>query len=193
VNGFKILIQRFDGQLGEKLDALLPLDGMSHLMTETRGGRIAIFSNHFKGGDGSSDANYLARHFERQRVRVVMVKDNIKGAGTTGSTQFDWKDYGTTTDHWVGHKFRGVAAHKESRWEWDEGGDPFPWEETETYKEKRIKDRLTPDMVERYCKHLGIDLFDPDYYSGRAIIVRLKPLPPIGDLGCAEIARYPNQ
>ena len=190
--GFNIPDQRFNHALDTKLDALLPLDRKARLITETRDGRIAIFSNHLNGGDGSTDADYLATHYKRQRVRVVMAEDRPK-MGSLGSTQFGWADWGTKIDHWVGHAFRYVGATKESRWVWDDGGEPFVWEEVEAYKEKRIRDRLTPEMVERYCAHLGIDLFDPDYYSGRAMIVRLNPPPHIGDPSYAEIANYPNQ
>ena len=191
--GFNIPDQRFNQALDSKLDTLLPLDRMARLITETRDGRIAIFANYRTGSDGSPDADYLADYYKRQRVRVVMVKDDIRGTGTIGSTQFDWIDCGAKIDHWMGHKFRSVAAHKEGRWEWHENGEPFPWEETETYKEKRIKDRLTPEMVERYCSQFGIDLFDPDYYAGRAVLVRLKPPARAGDPGFAEIEHYPNQ
>jgi hypothetical protein len=190
---FKILIQNTDGGLALKLDQLLPLDMNMRLMSEISDGRIAIFANFYHGGDGSPDANYLAHNFARERTRVVMAKDESNRGGPIGSTQFDWIDYGAKTDHWVGYKYRSIAAHKESRWEWHEGGDAFPWEETETYKAKRIKDRLTPDMVERYCLHLGIDLFDPDYYGGRGVIVRLAPPPARDDPRMQNIARYPNQ
>ena len=66
---------------------------------------------------------------------------------------------------------RAIAAHKESRWEFSANGEPLPFEETEQYQAKRIKDRLTFEMVERYCRHLGIELFDPEFYAGDAYII----------------------
>jgi hypothetical protein len=174
--GWTAPISQVNCGLPEKLHMLLPLDCQKRLLTETSDGKIAMFSN-FPHGDGSSEAAYLANEFKRERFRFVGVKGGKTGAlEQIGSTQFDWTDYSTKTDHWVGHPFRNIAAHKESRWEWHENGEPFPWEEFETYKERRIKDRLTPAMVERYCRHFGIELFDPDYYAGRATLITMAPV-----------------
>lgn len=193
MNGFKMPVQHIDGPLSDKLDALLPLDSWARLMTQTRDGRIAIFAN-FGQYDGSSDAPYLANYFKRDVLRVAMTKSRKwRDTNLTESTQFGWQDYGTKTDHWVGHKFRGISATKEDRWTWHEGGTPFPWEETEAYTAKRIKDRFTPEMLERYAKHMGVDLLDPEYYSGRAVITRLKPLPDPSESWYDLIAHYPNQ
>jgi hypothetical protein len=196
VNGFKMPVRHMDGPLAPKLDALLPLDSRGRLMTETRDGRIAIFAN-FGGSNGSSDADYLAQHFGRDNLRVVLGKARkYEGNALMNrlpSVQFDWAGYGRKSDHWLGYEFRSIAAHMESRWEWHEHGTPFPWEETEAYTAKRIKDRLTPEMVERYAKHMGIDLLDPDYYSGRAVVVRIGPLPAADSPTMALRWHYPNQ
>jgi hypothetical protein len=193
VYGFKMPVQYLDGPFAAMLDALVPLDSRARLMAETRDGRIAIFAN-FSQFDGSSDSRYLARYFKRQRWSVTMsqVRKSEK-INALPSTQFNWTDFGTKVDGNGWHVGRSIAAHKESRWEWHEHGTPFPWEETEAYTAKRIKDRLTPEMVERYAKHMGIDLFDPDYYSGRAVIVRIGPLPRADDPYLDMIAKYPNQ
>lgn len=65
---------------------------------------------------------------------------------------------------------RGVAAHFESRWEWEEWGDRLPFEESEQYSARRIRDRLTPEMVGRYCQALGVDVFNPDFYGPEAVL-----------------------
>lgn len=163
--------------LTEKLDLLLPLDGQKRLLTETADGKIAVFSN-MPHGDGSSDAAYLAAVFKKVRIMVTMTTPGMVGeVEKLGSTQFGWEDYGNNVRQKPGgQKHRSISAHKESRWEWHEGGDPFPWEEFETYKERRIKDRMTPEMVERYCRHFGIELFDPDYYAGRATLISFHPM-----------------
>lgn len=67
-------------------------------------------------------------------------------------------------------------------------GDPFPFEEVGQYQARRIKDRLTPEMVERYCSHFGIDLFNPDFYSGRACIFKTQMHP-----DSPKLLQFPNQ
>ena len=115
-------------------------------------------SNDFR----NSDPRYLCKTLGIREVSVVMVKD-IPNA-QPGSTQFVYMDgtraekIGTPTDYYYKIPGRYVLAHRESRWEFVEQGEPFPFEEVEQYQARRIKDRLTPEMVERYCSHLGIDL-----------------------------------
>lgn len=93
-----------------------------------------------------------------------------------GSTQFSYSDGSrakkivSETGYYYEVLGHYIAAHRESRWEFVEQGEPFPFEEVEQYQARRIKDRLTPEMVERYCGHLGIALFNPDFYSGRACV-----------------------
>lgn len=195
MGGWDAPIENVNCKLTEKLELLLPLDGQKRLLTETADGRVAFLVN-MPHGDGSSDAAHMATVFKRVRVSVTLVKDGKTGTLTRiGATHFLWEDYGNNRSQKPGgQKRRHLGAHKESRWEWYEGGDPFPWEEFETYKEKRIKHRLTPEMVERYCGHLGIDLFDPDYYAGRATLITLRPTSMLVnyDPGRAYPQFYPN-
>jgi hypothetical protein len=193
-NDWKMPLIPIQGSFSDKLDALLPLDRQARLLTETADGRLAVFCN-FSQTNGSTDADYLAHSFKLEKIDFTLAKDGNNGAiSGIGSTQMNWVDYNSDViDGWRYTRSRYIAAHKESRWEWHESGTPFPWEETEAYTAKRIKDRLTPEMVERYAKHMGIDLFDPDYYSGRAVIVRIAPLPAADDPAMALISHYPNQ
>jgi hypothetical protein len=184
---WKVPLVPVQGSLANKLDALLPLDSQARLLTETADGQLAVFCN-FSQTNGSSDAKYLARQFKLTETRVVLADGKRNGnIESTDSVQFDITDYAApVVDGWR-PAGRSVAAHKESRWEWHEHGPPYPFEDLEAYKAKRIKDRLTPEMVEAYCNHLGIALFDPDYYCGKAVITRIRDVLP------GALLKYPNQ
>ena len=52
-----------------------------------------------------------------------------------------------------------------------------PFEEPEHYKERRIRDRLTDEMLERYCAALGIRLFDKAFYGPSGFLVTVLYLP----------------
>ena len=186
-NGWKVPLITVEGSFIDKLDALLPLDSQARLLVETADGQLAVFCN-FSQTNGSTDARYLATEFKLTETRVVLCKDGKNGKIESGdSVQFCVTDYAApVVDGWR-PAGRYVAAHKESRWEWDEFGPPYPFEDLEAYKAKRIKDRLTPEMVEAYCNHLGIALFDPDYYCGKAVITRIRDVLP------HALPKYPNQ
>jgi hypothetical protein len=118
------------------------------------------------------------------RVRtltVVLVADVPNGQ--PGSVQFELRDGRNASERVTRHGVmyecpaRSVAAHKESRWEFSEHGDRLPFEEVDKYQAKKIKDRLTIEMVERYCSRLGIELFDPDFYVGDGYVIHSYPRP----------------
>jgi hypothetical protein len=58
-------------------------------------------------------------------------------------------------------------------------GDPLPFEKPEYYQARRVRDRFTDAMLEEYCRALGIDLFNENFYGPRFGILRdMRPLPP---------------
>ena len=56
------------------------------------------------------------------------------------------------------------AVNDGGQWVFHEFGDIQPFEETDKYSTKRVKDRFTFDMLKRYLIHLGIDAFNEDFY-----------------------------
>lgn len=44
----------------------------------------------------------------------------------------------------------------DNKWYFGNTGIIIPFEEIEKYKAKKIKDRFTPEMLNRYAQHLGI-------------------------------------
>lgn len=62
-------------------------------------------------------------------------------------------------------QYRSVGLRYElTKWEFDQYGEPLPFEELEVYKTKPVKNRLTPEMIDRYAKQFGIDFFNEDFY-----------------------------
>ena len=60
---------------------------------------------------------------------------------------------------------RSVAVLWDSgRWEYDEYGAALPFEEVDAYKSRRKGDRLTPEMLGRYARALGIRLDEGDSF-----------------------------
>ncbi|WP_241236062.1 hypothetical protein [Eikenella corrodens] len=176
------------------MNSLLPLTLHSPkaMISETQSPWCVYVDNSMQGTDLNSDPRYLCKTLGIREVSVVMVKDIPNDQ--PGSTQFVYMDgtraekIGTPTDYYYKIPGRYVLAHRESRWEFVEQGEPFPFEEIAQYQARRIKDRLTPEMVERYCSHFGIDLFNPDFYSGRACIFERQVHP-----DTPKLLHFPNQ
>ena len=114
--------------------------------------------------------SHLTRVFKARMLVATAIHD-VSG-GRPGSVQFVLID--RTGDQEAG---RAIASHRESRWEFHDRGKPLPFEELTAYSERRTKDRLTFERLGRYCHHMGIDLWDPTFYEGPAMILHTKPFP----------------
>jgi hypothetical protein len=156
------------GCLPKMLDGLLPLASPSDkILVASHGDWATYIQNGFRvvDVDPYSQPGYMAERLRALTVTVVLVED--EPGGQPGSIQFEMKDFRNGRENL---KMRYVLAHKESRWEFESKGEPFPFEDVEQYKARRIKDRLTVGMVEKYCLNFGIHLFDPEYYRDGYII-----------------------
>jgi hypothetical protein len=75
-------------------------------------------------------------------------------------------------------------------WTFSANGIQQPFEETESYKARRIADRLTGEMLERYCKALGISVFDETFYGMKAALINtIQKLPSGAPVMSLEEAR----
>ncbi len=59
---------------------------------------------------------------------------------------------------------RHIMLSDQDKWEFDQSGTPLPFEEVEKYNEKLVRNRFTPEMLQRYLLHYGIDYFNDDFY-----------------------------
>ncbi len=63
------------------------------------------------------------------------------------------------------HEKRLVRVMQDPRWDFYEIGEPFPFEQTEKYKERIKKKRLTNDMILDYAEAMGYDVRNPDFWK----------------------------
>jgi hypothetical protein len=65
------------------------------------------------------------------------------------------------------------------RWEFRAYGKVQPFEQTAQYDAKRLVDRFNSEMLEEYCRALGIDLFSESFYGPHGfLLVTDEPQPP---------------
>lgn len=97
-------------------------------------------------------------------------------------------NYGKTINGWGGGTFsymekgrfiRHLMLSDQDRWQFDQSGEPLPFEDLEKYKEKFARNRFTPEMLDKYLKEFGIDFFNEDFYmplgSKAYIIEEVRP------------------
>lgn len=192
---FPTQVQRseVEADLDTKLELLLPLTSMNDrtLICKTESNWSAYITNGINGGDVHSQPHYLASILKVRSVGIIMVAD-VPG-GQPGSMQFVYRDGTQTKEIMTRHgpyaemPSRSIAAHKESRWEFHAHGEPLPFEDVDRYSAKKIKDRLTTEMIEQYCAALGIHIFDPSFFAGYGCMIK-SHCPP----NARVLEKFPN-
>ncbi len=178
---YEVKFEIVDGSLEKKLLALLPLNGRKTLVTQTKDGGVAYFSNNPITPTVESEPILWCEKFSLRQIWIIF-KD-VQPSDHVGSVQFNYHDYSL-----IPNRKRNVYSYKDGRWSFDQHWEPFPFEDVEAYKARRIKDRLTPVMVERYCQEFGIEPFDPDFYEGKGFVMSMRPYP-----NFPELLKYPNR
>jgi hypothetical protein len=173
--------------LSTALLSLEPLTSPSdrYLLVETSSDWTAIFANGLRVNDVASAIGYLPTVLKCRGVEVGYAPDFSKSNRKNlirkwGSTLFAL--YGPTKTDWL-NRIRHVQVWNDvDGWTFDEGGEVQPFEEPDVYKKRRIADRFTSEMLERYCKALGIELNRDDFYGRRSCAVRTTGQKHRGDL-----------
>ncbi|HEY7364501.1 MAG TPA: hypothetical protein VIE37_10370 [Methylomirabilota bacterium] len=157
-----------NGAFPALLDALLPLTGplTRYVWVPTAAGWTAYFDNFVIGGDPFGPVSYLA-----QQIRCRGVTIGSRAGTDKRGVSVSFSLYGSEPTKWLNLVRAVSAVQDEGRWEWTATGTVQPFEEVERYRQRRVRDRLTPDMLERYCGALGIRPFDESFYGSKGFLV----------------------
>lgn len=154
----------------EVLDDLVPFEApwTRELLMPCGDGWTAYLNNSVNGGDPTAAAAHLAA---QRNVRCVIAGHSVPDGSGHGSTQL-WV-HGPDGEPPLMYE-RTLAAHcEDGRWKWLVSGTPFPFEETERYAARLVRDRLDRDLLLRYLGELGIPAGDDDAY-GPGVVVQQK-------------------
>lgn len=169
--GMQVRCREVAGSLSERLESLLPLlsiDRRRALLLPTRGRWTAYVDNGWRGTDASPVMRFLSRTVGCTGLRAVSIDNTITseklgGRGRHGARILDVYRPGD-----VGHSHtqRSIfAVNDGGRWVFDAAGTPFPFEDTGAYEARKVRDRFTHEMLDRYLRELGIRMFDEDFYQ----------------------------
>jgi hypothetical protein len=160
----------------ECLAALEPLTGGARpreLLVEASEEWTAYFDCSIRGTDAVSAVGHLSQTIGCEGLAVRAVPHiPTPEPGRLGAIQFEM-----FAPHRTGflNYLRTIAVtHDGRRWRFDTWGEAQPFEETAAYAARRVKDRFTSDMLERYCEAVGVHVFDPASYGPRSALVESR-------------------
>lgn len=165
------------GTLEEQFSRLLPLGGGGkHLFLETKSPEwTAAVSDSASGSDLSSMLYF--EYAKKRGIRSVIVVEIPHS--------LDRKSYPEHRGRYGARKFRVTGAGdfgsyvelvNDGKWKFDRGGHIFDFEDTTAYEANRTTDRFTHEMLVSYCRNLGLDPFNEDFYvpNGRGILLDFR-------------------
>ena len=166
-----------EGTLKENLYRLLPLtslDASRSMFVQTSSRWTAYFDNGWRGTDAWGVIGNLARHRTRG-MKVVVDPESFGGVRRlVDSPSVIWEVFGPKqTDFLNVVRKVSVIDQGAGHWEFEQVGQPFPFEDLARYSAKPTKDRFTVDILLEYLKHFDIDLFNENFYSGPAVMIEL--------------------
>lgn len=161
----------------------LTIPGIPRELLVSAGTWTAYFNNSLHGTDAEHKVAYLARTLSCQGLAIRAVPHTIGlpevSDGRYGSVQFLL--FGPLDTDYINYVRTVAAACDGDRWVFVASGTQQPFEEPQAYQARRVRDRFTSEMLERYCQALGVDVFDAEAYGPDAVFFEtdlVLPKPP---------------
>lgn len=189
----RVKVAVIDLALRDALRRLEPLDAGSQrvLFLSTAGPWTACFDNGSRGGNPSTIVGELSRQLKCRGVACGCIPNSLTrgdGAkrGTWGAVKFTL--FGPEPRTFLNIERSVSVVNDAGGWEFNTLGEVQSFEQVDRYATRRIADRLTAEMLEDYCRALGIDLFNEHFYGGAGVISHAYPwfLPRLATTTLAE-------
>ena len=191
-----VKVDAIDLPLAEALRQLEPLDmgAQRVLFLSTSGPWTACFDNGAKGGNPSTIVGELSQRMKIRGLACACIPNTLArrdGAkpGTWGAVKFAL--FAPEKRDFLNVERSVSVANDVGGWQFHSMGKVQPFEQIDRYAAKRVADRLTPELLEDYCRAFGIDLFDADFYGGAGMVTHARPwfLPRLPTVTLAEARR----
>jgi len=165
---FEVVVEG-TGPLEEALARVPPLTAPQvprELLVQVGEEWTAYFNCWILGTDTFSTVAHLAEAGGWQTLRVACVPNTKKRFGAVMLVI-----YGPEPTDWLNRVRLIQLINDGGRWTFDLAGEVQPFEEVEAYGARLKRDRFTPEMLERYCQALGVDVFNAEAYGPKYVLI----------------------
>jgi hypothetical protein len=181
--GDTVAVEYLTGGLTETLPMLEPLIGGARpreLLISASDGWVAYFDCGLHGTDAVSTVGYLSSTIGCQGLAIddaphTAGLPGVKN-GRLGGVQFEL--FGPNQTEFLNYVRAIGVVYDGGRWTFNATGTEQWFEDAAAYRARRVRDRFTSTMLERYCKAMDLDVFNPASYGPRAALIRSpRPTP----------------
>ena len=167
------------GGLEEMLRLLPPLTSVEarrFSFASTHSGWVAYFDNGHRGTDCAPPMSYLAQTIGCRAIRATAVPHHPpnkmrdgRWRGRYGAVIFEL--YGAEVKNYSNTRRSVAVVNDGGQWTFDQFGEPLPFEHTERYDARRLRDRFDFAALAALLKGLGVAPFDPAFYGDDGIVI----------------------
>ena len=163
------------GDLSTLVPYLEPLTGGSRpreLLIEAGRTWTAYLDCSIRGTDAVSTVGYLSRTVPCQGVAIRSaphIAANGSRPARVGAVQFEL--FGPLSTEFLNYVRTVSVTFSGSKWQFSATGTEQAFEEISAYRSNRVRDRFTSEMLERYCRAIGIDPFVGESYGPNAVLL----------------------
>lgn len=150
--------------LADAFEALPPLSAEKRrrLFVATRSGWTACFQSGIDGSDPFPTTSYISTEF----LGVLGMRACRSPAGARWPAVI-WEVYAPVELGGLPplcYRRSLCVANDGGRWVFEQSGEPFDFERTETYSLPRKRDRFTPELLDEYLAHFDLQPFSDSFY-----------------------------
>jgi hypothetical protein len=136
------------------------------------GGWTAYFDSGGNGTDAGPPVGVLAERIGCQGLVATAVPNirRVSGVQLRRYGQVMWQLFGPLDGHFLNY-VRTIGLTNDGVWHFDLVGTEQAFEETDAYAATNVRHRFTSEMLERYCREIGIDVFNENFYGPECVLV----------------------
>ncbi len=173
--GFRTRRHDADAGLAQAATLLLPLTQTPYgrnLLVGTHSAKwTAYFDAGLDGGDPRGAVSVLGRRLGAPYVVVYAIPfrdDPDAIPGVHGAVQWEYSPDGSGTNQRAVALVEGEGS---SRFHFEAWGPVQAWETPDAYTARQKRKRITPELVDEYCRAIDIEPFEPAFYAGPSVLI----------------------
>jgi hypothetical protein len=166
--GVSLVTRELTGSLQDKLVSLLPLTNVEarrFLFLPTKSNWTTYVENGHAGTDFSA-VQVLTELLSCRGIEAGHVPHTIRKVEGRELGRFGATILSIFPPPNMPSARRAVSLVNDGGpWVFDLIGEALPFENLKQYEARRIRDRFPPETLDEYLRHLGIRMFEPDFYE----------------------------